>query len=112
MAVLGLYTSVLISSKGLGASELASRASRQDWGEFVGACETVAAGEIESFESDWVIDSSEAIVVAGVWNEREEEREEEEEMRRRGDGHLAAARIHRRSRNCRMRMWCECVDVS
>lgn len=61
-AVLGLYTSVLVSSKGFGADELASRASRQVFGEFVGACETVAAGEMESFERACATASREAMV--------------------------------------------------
>ena len=56
-AVLGLYTRVLISSKPCGADPLASRASRQDCGELVGPCETVAAGVMESFERDAVMES-------------------------------------------------------
>ena len=73
LAVLGLYTSVLISSKSFGALELASRASRQEAGEFVAACDTVAVGEMESFERESVI-ASRDIAEECVWRRRGEGR--------------------------------------
>ena len=41
-----------MSSKDLGAEELASRASRHEAGELVAACETVAAGVIDRLARD------------------------------------------------------------
>lgn len=50
-----------MSSKDLGADELCSRASRQVAGELAAACETVAAGVIDSPCSCWTMLSTEAI---------------------------------------------------
>lgn len=51
-AVFGLNTSVLISSKDFGASEVALRASRQVAGEVVSLCATLPDGVIERLAKD------------------------------------------------------------
>lgn len=56
-AVLGLYTSVLMSSNEAGADPEAIRASFQVAGEVVSACETVAVGFMESAASFSVRDA-------------------------------------------------------
>lgn len=58
-----------MSSKDLGADEVASSASRQDAGEFVSACVMLADGMIDSPARDWVTDSREFMVVDVVYRE-------------------------------------------
>lgn len=67
LAVLGLKTMVLMSSKDVGAEGDAFMASRQLAGEDVSAWVTVAVGVMESPAKDWVMES---MVLVDVEEER------------------------------------------